>query len=196
MPSPPKSSLVFFPTPNDFRKWLAKNHDKEEVLQVGYYKKATGKPSVTWEETVDQALCFGWIDGIRHAIDEECYTVRFTPRKKGSNWSARNIEQVKDLKKQGLMEKPGLDAYKKRLENKSNTYSYEQGKLKMEKAYETKIKANKKAWEYYKKLPPSAMKSTVWWVMSAKQETTREKRLGILIESSEQGLRIPPIRRK
>lgn len=184
----------FFKTQKDLRKWLGKNHDKLSEQWIGYYKKSTGKESITWSESVDQAICFGWIDGLRKSIDDESYMIRFTPRKLESNWSAVNIEKVKKLTKLGLMKPEGIAAYQKRKEHKSKVYSYEQKEVKLDKKYIDMIKANKKAWQYFNKLlAPSAKKVSIRWVMSAKQEKTRLKRLKILIDSCSKEEKIPAL---
>lgn len=186
---------TFFPTPEDFRNWLAENHQAETELWVGYFKKATGKPSITWPESVDEALCFGWIDGLRKSIDDEAYMIRFTPRKSTSHWSNVNIRRFTELKKEGRIQPAGEEAFKKRKEKNSGRASHEQTKtIKLDKEYEVKLKANKKAWEFFQSLPPGTRKQSIWYVISAKQEKTRQKRLGILIESSEAGDKIPPLR--
>lgn len=185
----------FFPTPADFRTWLASNHDKEEVLWVGYYKKATKIPSITWPESVDEALCYGWIDGLRKSIDDKSYKIRFTPRRPNSNWSAVNIKRVAELKKTGMMKAAGLEAYAKKTAEKSRIYSYEQAQAALDPSYEAKIKANSKAWAFFENLAPSYKKASIRWVMSAKREETRLRRLGILIESSAEEQKIPQLRR-
>lgn len=186
---------TFFPTPDDFRKWLRDNHETETELQVGYYKKATGKPSITWPESVDQALCFGWIDGIRRRIDDEAYQIRFTPRKPNSHWSHVNIKRIEELKKDGLVMSAGLAAYSKRKPENSGMASFEQKEVKLPKEYEKRLKANKDAWSFFsKKLAPSLQKQCIWWVISAKREETREKRLNTLIECSAKETKIPPLK--
>lgn len=186
---------TFFPTPSDFRKWLEENHKQETELWVGYYKKATEKPSITWPESVDQALCFGWIDGIRKRIDEEAYQVRFTPRKAQSHWSHVNIKRIQELKKEGLVMPAGLLAYKKRKPENTGRASFEQKTVKLSKEFERELKTNKKAWDFFnKELAPSYRKQSVWWVMSAKKEETRESRLNTLIECSASGDKIPPLK--
>ena len=186
--------LHFFPTPADFRLWLEKNHDKFDELWVAYFKKATGKPSITWTESVEQALCFGWIDGIRYKVDEEVYKIRFTPRKTGSHWSRVNVDHVRNLKKKGLMHASGLSAFNKRKKEKTAQATYEKGEIKMDPSYEKQIKSNKAAWEYYQQLTPSVRKQYVGWVMSAKKEETRINRLTTLIDSSAKGKLIPPLK--
>jgi uncharacterized protein YdeI (YjbR/CyaY-like superfamily) len=182
--------IVFFPTQKHLRKWFEKNHKKQKELFVGYYKVSTGKPTVSWSQSVDEALCFGWIDGIRKSIDEESYCNRFTPRKPTSNWSAINIKKVEELTKLGLMKPEGLHAFSLRKENKSKIYSYENSAVAFEKSFEKKFKANKQAWKYFKSTAPSYQKITTRWVMSAKQEVTRIKRLEELIRDCAIGKKI------
>ncbi len=176
---------TFFPTQSSFREWLEKNHDKAKELLVGFYKVASRKTSIKWSEAVDEAVCFGWIDGIRKSIDNESYCIRFTPRKPGSIWSAVNIKKVEELTRQELMHSAGLTAFSKREENKSAVYSYEKEAVTLSDDFLKKIKANKKAWKFFQTLAPSYRNTAVHWVMSAKQEVTREKRLNELINGSE-----------
>jgi uncharacterized protein YdeI (YjbR/CyaY-like superfamily) len=182
-------TIRFFQTPADFRKWLDKNHASVSEQWVGFYKKHSGNPSITWPESVDQALCFGWIDGIRKSIDEVSYKIRFTPRRSGSIWSSVNIKRVEELNKQGLMKPAGLKAYDARKENKSGIYAYEQRSAELPPSYEKRLKQNKAAWEFFHAQPAWYRKQAFWWVVSAKQEETRLKRLEQLIESSAQGQR-------
>lgn len=177
----------FFATQEEFREWLRENHDKRDELVVGYYKVSSDKPSMTWPESVDQALCFGWIDGIRRKIDDESYSIRFTPRRPDSNWSKVNIEKVEKLEKAGLMRKPGQKAYRKRKEHKSEIYGYESKALKLSKEYRERFMENSEAWNFFKRQSPYAKKTSENWVMSAKMEKTRERRLGKLIEACEKG---------
>jgi uncharacterized protein YdeI (YjbR/CyaY-like superfamily) len=178
---------IFFSDQKAFRKWLEKNHKKETEVLVGFYKVSTGKPTLTWSESVDQALCFGWIDGVRTSINDESYQIRFTPRKATSNWSAVNIKKISELTKKGLMMPAGIAAFKNRKEKNSEIYSYENEEAVFPPEFEKKFKANKKAWKYFEALAPGYRKTSKSWVMSAKQETTREKRLAMLIEDSEAG---------
>ena len=178
---------TYFCTPNDFRKWLDKNHKKETELLVGYYKVSSKKQSITWPESVDQALCYGWIDGVRHSIDKESYQIRFTPRRKSSNWSAVNIKKVEKLSQQNLMKPAGLKSFSLRSEGKSKIYAFENGEVKLSPQFEKRFKENKKAWEYFYALAPSYRKLSSRWVMTAKQESTRLRRLQILIAESESG---------
>lgn len=186
---------TFFAKGSDFRKWLKKNHAKEKELLVGFYKVDSGKPSMNWSESVDEALCFGWIDGVRRSLGEESYTIRFTPRKPASNWSAVNIKKIKELKEKGLMEPAGLAAYEKRQEKKSGIYAYENAPATFSGDLEKKFRANKKAWEFFSKQAPSYQKVVTNWIMSAKQETTRSSRLATLIKDSASGERLKQLER-
>jgi uncharacterized protein YdeI (YjbR/CyaY-like superfamily) len=178
---------TFFPNQSDFRKWLKQNHKKETELLVGFYKIGRGKPSMTWPQSVDEALCFGWIDGVRKSIDRESYCIRFTPRKSTSIWSAVNIKKVEELTKKGLMQPAGLVSFEKRKEGKSGIYSYEKEATKLAETYEKKFKANKKAWAFFTSLAPSYQKLGIHRVMDAKQEKTQLSRLEKLITESEAG---------
>ncbi|MCE3277956.1 MAG: bacteriocin-protection protein [Bacteroidetes bacterium] len=181
---------VFFPKQSDFRKWLEKNHLKEKELIVGFYKVKSGKPSLTWSESVDQALCFGWIDGIRRSIDEESYCIRFTPRKPKSIWSAINIKKISELKENGMLKPSGIAAFEKREEKRSVIYSYEKCPSVLSEEYEDQLRSNKKAHKFFNALPPSFRNVCIHWVMSAKQEKTRISRMKPLITASEAGKRI------
>jgi uncharacterized protein YdeI (YjbR/CyaY-like superfamily) len=152
-------TATFFDTEGEFRKWLEDNHNKETELLVGFYKVDSGKPSMTWSKSVDQALCFGWIDGVRKSIDQESYCIRFTPRKSTSNWSAVNIKKIEELVKAGLMKPAGLKVFELRTENKSRIYSYEkEGMLLIEK-YEQQFRKDKTAWDFFMKQAPSYRKA-------------------------------------
>lgn len=164
-----------------------KNHAKATELLVGFYKVGSGIPSMTWSQSVDEALCFGWIDAVRKSIDKESYTIRFTRRKPNSTWSAINIKKIETLKKHGLMKPAGLAAFEKRKESKSRIYSYEKEATKLTAAYEKKLKANKKAWAFFKSLSPYYQKLGIHRVMDAKQEKTQLSRLEKLIKESEAG---------
>lgn len=179
--------VKFFKTAVELRKWFAAHHADSTELWVGYYKKGSGKPSITWPESVDEALCVGWIDGIRKSIDEVSYTIRFTPRKPRSIWSAVNMRRAEELIKLGLMQPAGLAAYQAREENRSGIYSYEQRSADLPEPYAKKLKRNKAAWDFYQSQPPSYRKAVNWWVLSAKKEETRLKRLDKLIADSASG---------
>jgi uncharacterized protein YdeI (YjbR/CyaY-like superfamily) len=168
---------TFFATQENFREWLEKHHTKETELLVGFYKVNSKKPSMSWSESVDQALCFGWIDGVRKSIDEESYTIRFTPRKKSSIWSAINIKKVEELTKAGLMKTEGLQAFELRSEEKSRIYSHETEPSVLDPEFEKQFKANKPAWDFFEKQAPSYKKVMIHWIMTAKQEKTRLSRL-------------------
>jgi uncharacterized protein YdeI (YjbR/CyaY-like superfamily) len=182
---------TFFPTPSDFRAWLKKNHRTAGELLVGFYKKESGRPSITWPESVDEALCAGWIDGVRRRVDDEAYTIRFTPRRKGSIWSAINIRRVKVLTAEGRMLPAGLAAFDARSDKKSGIYSYEQRhQARLEPALEKTFRANKKAWTFFSTVPPAARQTVIYWVATAKQPETRRVRLERLIKASAAGQRL------
>jgi uncharacterized protein YdeI (YjbR/CyaY-like superfamily) len=166
----------FFRTPADFGTWLEKNHETATELWVGFYIKDSGKPSITWPESVDQALCFGWIDGIRKRVDEISYQIRFTPRRRGSIWSATNIKRAKELVRQKKMRPIGLKAFASRIENKSGIYSYEQRSTELSRPYARLLKKNEAACNFFEKQPLSYRKMIGWWIISAKKEETRMAR--------------------
>jgi len=182
--------IKYFKSSNDFRRWLEKNHATTQELWVGYYKKSSRQPSMTWPESVDEALCFGWIDGIRKSVDDLRYTIRFTPRRQGSIWSTINIKRARELKDKGLMEPRGMAAFDARKRNRSDIYSYEQRSANLNGPYEKRLKQNKTAWDFFYAQPPSYRKAIGWWIVSAKQEVTRFKRLEKLIRESAKGKRL------
>jgi uncharacterized protein YdeI (YjbR/CyaY-like superfamily) len=181
---------TFFATHEEFRAWLEAHHVTKTELLVGFHKKGTGRPSITWPESVDEALCYGWIDGVRKRLDDDRYTIRFTPRKPGSIWSAVNIQRVEVLTAQGLMRPAGLRAFLARDEERSRVYSYERAQAGLSAEDEVAIRANALAWTFFQAQPPSYRKTAAWWVVSAKREETRRKRLATLIADSELGRRI------
>jgi uncharacterized protein YdeI (YjbR/CyaY-like superfamily) len=188
---------IFFPSQTEFRAWLEENHETADEVLVGFYKKKAGKPSMTWSESVDQALCFGWIDGKGRSLGDEAHTIRFTPRRPKSNWSAINIAKVARLTEAGLMRPAGLAAFEKRQEARSGVYSYEQRHLAtLTEEQEAEFRANQKAWEWFQAAAPSYRKSAVFWVTSAKRPETVAKRLHRLIDDSAAGLEVPPLRRR
>lgn len=176
------------------RKWLQEHHQTATELVVGYHKVHTGKPTLSWSDSVDEAICFGWIDGIRKSIDADTYQIRFTPRKPDSIWSAINIRKVEALISAGRMLPSGLAAFEKRKESKSGVYSFEQGEISLEKKMEKLFRANKKAWKHFQACPPGYRKMAIWWVISAKQESTRYRRLEKLISASEAGIKPDTLR--
>jgi uncharacterized protein YdeI (YjbR/CyaY-like superfamily) len=182
-----------FEKPEDFRAWLRQYHASQRELWVGYYKKATGKPSMTWAGSVDEALCYGWIDGVRKRVDDERYMIRFTPRRPGSVWSAVNIARVAELEKQGRMRAAGRRAFEARREDRSGIYSYEQREQAVFDApTERRFRMKRRAWSNFEAMPRSYRQAVIRWVMTAKREETRERRLAQLIERSAANERIPP----
>lgn len=184
------TEIIFFASAEEFRLWLQENHSLKQEIWAGYYKAGTGKPTMNWSDSVDQALCFGWIDGIRKSIDEERYCMRFTPRKPNSNWSTININKVEELSAKGLMTPAGMASYEKRKPEKSGVYSFERDAATFSSDFEKQFKANKAAWTYFSAAAPSYRKTSTFWVVSAKQETTKLNRLLKLIEACEEGRRL------
>ena len=183
-------AVKFFRTPADLRRWFDEHHKTAERLWVGFLKKGTGRPSITWQESVDEALCVGWIDGIRKRIDEERYKIRFTPRRPGSIWSAINMARVAVLKKEGRIRPAGLAAFSKKRENKSGIYSYEQRPPTLPEPYRSAFAAHRRAADFFEAQPPSYRKLMTWWVVSAKKEETRQARLGKLVAACNAGKRL------
>ncbi|HKS04682.1 MAG TPA: YdeI/OmpD-associated family protein [Gemmatimonadaceae bacterium] len=186
----------FFKSPAEFRAWLAKNHAKATELLVGYHKKHTGKPSLTWEQSVDEALCFGWIDGIRRSGGADTYTIRFTPRTATSKWSAVNIKRVGELTRLQLMTPAGHRAFEARKQRESGEYSYEQRTVELPEPYARSFRKHAKAWAFFQHQTPGYRKISMWWIVSAKREDTRMKRLTELIALSERQRLIPGINLK
>ena len=176
--------IKFFKTQNEFHNWLKKNHNKSEEVFVGFYKVASKKKSITYSQALDEAICYGWIDGVRKNIDEISYHIRFTPRKKVSKWSNVNIKHANRLLKAGLMQPEGIEAFKQYKKGDRIKYSYEDKIEELSDPYKKKFKANKKAWEFFQQQAPYYKRISSFWVMSAKKEETRERRLKVLIEDS------------
>ena len=192
MPSKP----LFFPSTSSWRAWLEKHHAKTEELWVGLYKRDSGRPSIAWPEAVDGALCFGWIDGIRKSIDDISYKIRFTPRKPRSVWSAINVRRATELSSLGLMHPAGLAAFQKRDGQHSEVYSYEQRKnAKFPPVFEKNFRARPDAWKFFRAQAPWYQRTSTYWVISAKREETRLKRLTLLVDYSERQRKIPPLAR-
>jgi uncharacterized protein YdeI (YjbR/CyaY-like superfamily) len=192
-PRPP-SDPIFFESPAALRDWLVANHETATELWVGQYRKASGRPTVSWSEVVDEALCVGWIDGVRYSIDAERFTQRLTPRRKGSNWSAVNIAKIKELTAQGRIRAAGLAAFDARTDARSAIYSYEQrDKAAFDAEQDQAFRANAKAWAWFEARPPSYRRAATHWVVSAKKPETRAKRLERLIEDSAAGRPIGPL---
>lgn len=187
---PPTPRARFFATPAAFRVWLEANHATADELLVGFHKKGSGRPSITWPESVDEALCVGWIDGIRNRLNEVSYTIRFTPRRKGSLWSAVNIARATVLASEGRMRPAGLAAFAKRIERKSSIDSYEQRPREFEEPYRSQFRKHKAAWTFFNAQPPSYRRNVIWWLASAKQRATRERRFAALIAASANAKRL------
>jgi uncharacterized protein YdeI (YjbR/CyaY-like superfamily) len=184
------SDATFFATSEKFRAWLAKHHDSAPELWVGFWKVGTGKPSITWPQAVDQALCYGWIDGVRRSLGDESYRIRFTPRRAGSTWSNVNVARVAELTKAGLMTPAGLAAYERRMPEKTGRYAYEREHATFDAAQEKAFRANAAAWAFWQAQPPWYRRNATFWVVSAKRQETRDRRFATLVEDSAAGLRL------
>jgi len=183
---------TFFTTAKAFLTWLKARHATDRELLVGFHKVGSGRPSITYPEALDAALCYGWIDGIRKRFDATSYTIRFTPRKRDSIWSAVNLRHVARLEAAGLMQPAGLKVYRERDPKKSKLYSFENRPQQLDPVSAKAFRANARAWTWFAAQPPGYRRTAAWWVMSAKQEVTRARRLAMLIESSALGKKPPP----
>jgi uncharacterized protein YdeI (YjbR/CyaY-like superfamily) len=187
---------MFFAAPDDFRAWLAEHHETERELLVGFHKRGSGRPSITWPESVDAALSFGWIDGVRRSIDEHSYSIRFTPRKRTSIWSAVNVARVAELVKSGKMAPAGLRAFAARTPERTGVYSFERNvAARLTAAQEKALRANRKAAAFFDGQAPWYQRAAIHWIVSAKRDETKERRLAQLIADSAAGREIPPLRR-
>lgn len=186
---------IFFEAPEDFRAWLSENHDSVEVQWVGFWKKATGKPSITWPESVEQALCFGWIDGLRRSIDDEAYTIRFTPRRPDSHWSRKNVETYRALEERGLIEPAGRSAWEARDPENTARASYEREKAELSDELRAMLDADARAAAWFDAQPPGYRRTATFWVVSAKKKETRKRRMRQLVRDSAAGRKIGPLRR-
>jgi uncharacterized protein YdeI (YjbR/CyaY-like superfamily) len=184
----------YFASTEALREWFDANHETADELWLGYWKKGTGRPSVTWSQAVDEALCVGWIDGVVQRVNDERHAQRFTPRRKGSNWSAINVAKVGTLTEQGRMRPAGIRAYEARTAEKTGVYSYERPDATLTDEELARFRAEPAAWSDWEARPPSYRKAATHWVTSAKQPATRERRLTTLIDDSKAGRRIPPLR--
>src|SRR3989442_1071939 len=182
--------IRFFKSSFEFREWLEENHDRATELWVGFYKKNSGQTGISYPEAVDEALCFGWIDGIKKSVDEISYTNRFTPRRPSSTWSLANTKRAEELRKLERMKAPGLKAVQARDPHKTGIYSFENRPRKLDVVYERKFRANQKAWEFFQTQPPGYRRTASYWVMSAKKDETRLRRLASLIKDSKTGIRL------
>ncbi len=190
-PAHTTSEARYFASPAEFRRWLAKYHATATELLVGFHRKATGRPSMTWQESVDEALCVGWIDGIRRRVDEERYSIRFSPRRAKSIWSAVNIARVKVLAAEGRLRPAGLAAFERRDEARSAIYAYESVKrADLTPTQRREFRRSRRAWTFWEAQPPSYRQRCAHWVTTAKQESTRERRLARLVAACEAGERI------
>ena len=186
----------FFDSPAAFRAWLEEHHATETEVLVGFWKAATGRPSLTWSQSVDEALCYGWIDGVRRGLDDESYTIRFTPRKARSKWSLVNVRKVGELTAQGRMRPAGLATFEARREEDTGVYSFERNEpAQLDAAAAARFRAEPEAWAWFERQPPSYRRPALHWVVSAKRAETRERRLAQLIADSAAGRRVPPLRR-
>lgn len=186
----------FFSTPAEFRKWLEENHDKASELMIGFHRKFSGKKSITYPEALDEALCFGWIDGVRRKLDETSYVQRFTPRKPRSIWSLVNVRHVERLTKEGRMQPPGLEAYERRTPERTGIYSFENRPKQLSPAYEKRFRQNKKAWKFFEEQPTYYKNLIIFRIMSAKKEETQIRRLEQTIECSANGERVGVLKKE
>jgi len=186
---------VYFSSAAELRAWLDEHHAEADELWVGFHKKGTGVPSLTWPESVDEALCFGWIDGLRQRVDARRYRIRFTPRRAGSVWSAVNLRRAEELIAEGRMRPPGLAAWERRREDRARRDSFEQEAAGLTPEHERDLRRDRAAWQFWTSQPPGYRKTASWWVESAKREETRRRRLAKLVEHSAAGRRIPPLAR-
>ena len=193
MAVPQPHDVIFFENPSQLRRWFEVNHETATELWLGYHRKRTGRPTVTWQDVVDQELCFGWIDSVRYALGDDRSAQRITPRRKGSIWSAVNIRRFKELEKMGLVHPAGRAAFGKLDEARSKLYSYENRLRGFDQACEAEFRKHKTAWNFFDTQAPSYKRTAAFWVMSAKQEETRRRRLATLIEHSKRGERLPQL---
>ena len=193
-PSPVPHDVIYFESPEELRDWFDANHATAEDLWIGHHRKATGKPSLTWSQTVDEALCVGWIDSVRISVDETRFVQRFTPRRKGSTWSAVNVAKVEALRAEGRMRPAGLAAFEARTAANTAIYSYERAAASFSDDEVARLRANAAAWADWEARPPSYRRAVTHWVTSAKGDATRVRRLTTLIEDSAAGQQVQPMR--
>lgn len=193
-PSPQPHDIRYFATPEELRDWFDANHETADELWLAYYRKSTGRPSVDWSQAVDEALCVGWIDGVRRSIDETSFVQRFTPRRKGSTWSAVNVAKVKALTDEGRMRRAGIAAFEARSAANTAIYSYERAVAEFTAEEAGRLRATAAAWADWEARPPSYRRAVTHWVTSAKQPATRARRLEALITDSAAGRKVGPMR--
>lgn len=196
MPKGSEADPIFFKGPSEYRKWLERNHGRAKELWIGFWKKGTGKPSLTWQECVDESLCFGWIDGIRKSIDADSYKQRVTPRRPTSIWSKINIRRVGELTAAGRMRPPGHAAFEKRDPARSYSSDPDSDQVGLGPDQEAQFRKNRKAWKFFQAQPPYYRRTAGWWVMSARKDDTRQRRLAVLISDSAASRRIGPLAAK
>jgi uncharacterized protein YdeI (YjbR/CyaY-like superfamily) len=192
VPGTDPTAPIFFGTPAAWRAWLAKHHARAPVLWVGFHRVDSGRPSITWPQSVDEALCFGWIDGLRRSRDATSYVIRFTPRRATSTWSAVNIRRMAELERDGRVRPGGRRAFEARSENRPGTYTYERRPRSLPAACEKPLRASRAAWSYWQAAAPSYRSAVAWWIVSAKREETRARRLRQLVERCAAGRQVPP----
>jgi uncharacterized protein YdeI (YjbR/CyaY-like superfamily) len=195
LPVPTPQNVIFFESPAQLRAWFQANHESATELWAGQHRKSIGRPSVTWPEVVDQSLCFGWIDSVRYSVDKESFAQRLTPRRKGSVWSAVNIKRFAELENAGLVHPKGRAAFAARDDARSAIYSYENRKRGLDIEMEDAFRKHDAAWKFFESQAPWYRRAATYWVVSAKREETRLKRLQALIDHSKVGKRIPPLSR-
>ena len=193
-PSPRPHDVRFLSSPDELRDWFDANHATATELWLGHHRKSTGRPTIAWSDAVDEALCVGWIDGVRFSLDDERFAQRFTPRRKGSNWSAINVQKVAELTKQGRMRPAGLAAFEQRTPDRTGVYSYEREAATFTADEEERFRADTAAWADWQRRAPSYRRAVTYWVVSAKQPDTRARRLASLIEASVAGRPVGPMR--
>ncbi len=189
------TDAVFFKSADAWRCWLERNHASGSEIQVGLVKKGSGLVGIDYRQALDEALCFGWIDGVRNSIDDKRWMIRFTPRKRGSNWSDVNLRRVEELREAGRMATPGLEALERRDPKKVSSYSFENREAALSEAEEAAFRQNGVAWEWFAARPKSYRQPAIFWVVSAKRDETRARRLATLIEDSAAGRKVKPLRR-
>ncbi|MDH3271780.1 MAG: YdeI/OmpD-associated family protein [Gemmatimonadota bacterium] len=190
-------NIIHFESSEAFRAWLGRHHAERDELWLGLWKKGSGRASITWPESVDEALCFGWIDGIRKRVDDVAYTIRFTPRRPGSTWSHRNIERYEALLAEGRIAPAGAAAFERRTEEKSGVYSFERkGPARLSPSFASRLKEDGAAWRDWQARPPGYRNKATHWIMSAKRDATRERRFEQLLAECRAGRRVKPLRRK
>jgi len=187
--------IRFFETADEFRSWLAEHHETAKEIWVGFWRKGSDHAGITWPQAVDEALCVGWIDGIRKRVDDESYKIRFTLRRKDSTWSAVNIDRVAALTAEGRMRPAGIAAFDARAERTSRQYSYETAARTLDPTMQRTLEASEQAWAFFQAQPAWYRRNATHWVLQGKREDTRARRLEMLIEDSERGIWIPPLRR-